>query len=112
MATRLSISPSASNHLLLKGVVRPAARDAYLVSFGALADGYLAGVSWESAAAVEARVARLLPALLLARIDGKSPVEYITADADKARVRAFARPRIATPPLRLRDVRRDWGATG
>lgn len=100
------------NHLLLKGVARPAARDAYLVSFGALADGYLAGVSWESAAAVEARVARLLPALLLARIDGKSPVEYITADADKARVRAFARPLIATPPLRLRDVRRDWGATG
>ncbi len=100
------------NHLLLKGVVRPAAREAYLASFDALAGSYLAGVTWESAAAVEARVARLLPALLLARIDGKSPVEYITAEADKAAVRAFARPRIATPPLRLRDVRRDWGATG
>jgi hypothetical protein len=49
--------------------------------------------------------------LLLARIDGKSPVEYITADADKDRVRRIARPLIASPPARLADIRRAW-ATG
>ena len=34
---------------------------------------------------------RCCPALLLARVDGKSPVEYVTEDADTRRVRAFAR---------------------
>jgi hypothetical protein len=36
-----------------------------------------------SAPKIESRIASLLPGLLLARIDGKSPVEYITDDRDK-----------------------------
>ena len=39
-----------------------------------------AGVDWEPPHALEARAARLLPGLFLARVDGKSPVEYITAE--------------------------------
>ena len=44
--------------------------------------------------------------LLLARIDGKSPVEYITAAPDKDRVRSFARAHLSAPaaePLTLAD---------
>ncbi len=50
---------------------------------------------WEPVAQLQARAAELLPALLLARFDGTSPVEYVTADADRAMVRAFADERLA-----------------
>ena len=51
-----------------------------------------------------------LPALLLARIDGKSPVEYLTNDRDKARVRGFARRLLLDPVDRLQPIRAAWGA--
>ena len=73
------------NHLLLKYVRTPDA--AYLESFHALKDAYLAGVVWEAPSALETRTAHLLAALLLARMDGKSPVEYITDPAQKGLVR-------------------------
>jgi hypothetical protein len=37
---------------------------------------------------------------MLARIDGKSPVEYLTEDSRKDAVRAFARSLIADPHYR------------
>ena len=66
------------NHLLLKCLWTPPARAGFLACFDALAAAYLAGVDWEPPAALEARAARLLPGLFLARVDGKSPVEYLT----------------------------------
>jgi 5-methylthioribose kinase len=96
------------NHLLLKCVWTPSAQEAFLASFDALAASYLDIVGWEPSDDIEARAARLLPALLLARIDGKSPVEYIEADTDKDFVRRVARPLIASPPPRLADIRRAW----
>jgi 5-methylthioribose kinase len=96
------------NHLLLKCLWTPAASAAFLSCFDALARHYLAGVSWEPPAAVEARAARLLPALLLARVDGKSPVEYIITDTGRDRVRSVARPLIAAPPKRLSTIREQW----
>ncbi len=96
------------NHLLLKCVNRPASRDALLASFDRLAASYLQGVTWEPADGLESRAARLLPALLLARVDGKSPVEYITADVDKDLVRRIARPLIAAAPHRLADIKNNW----
>jgi aminoglycoside phosphotransferase (APT) family kinase protein len=79
------------NHLLLKGAWRPHSRARYVDAFSALQRAYLARVSWEPGADVNARTAALLPALMLARIDGKSPVEYLTDEAVKSEVRAFAR---------------------
>ena len=97
------------NHLLLKCLIAPAAAaSALMASFAALAAAYLDGVAWEEAAAIEARAARLLPALLLARVDGKSPVEYITTQAHKALVRRVARPLVAAPPARLAAVASSW----
>jgi aminoglycoside phosphotransferase (APT) family kinase protein len=78
------------NHLLLKCVWTPSAAADFLRCFEALTESYRAGVTWEAASGLGQRVAGLLPALMLARIDGKSPVEYITAEADKERVRRFA----------------------
>ncbi len=79
------------NHLLLKSVWHPALTDAYGESFRALARAYLTGVSWEAPSNIEARTSALLAGLLLARVDGKSPVEYITDPRDKAFVRERAK---------------------
>jgi enolase len=96
------------NHLLLKTLWLPSVERELLTSFDALADAYLRGVDWEPAAALEQRAARLLPALLLARIDGKSPVEYLTDDASKNAVRRAARAMLQQPLDRLDGVRGAW----
>ena len=79
------------NHLLLKCLWTPR-RDAGLPRAASTRwpTAYLGGVDWEPPAALEARAARLLPGLFLARVDGKSPVEYVTAETDKERVRRVA----------------------
>ncbi len=96
------------NHLLLKCLWTPSARDGFLACFDTMATAYRAGITWESPDSLEARAAALLPGLFLARVDGKSPVEYITQDADKDRVRRVARPLIADPPDRLATIRQAW----
>lgn len=99
------------NHLLLKALVAPGARADLAASFSALAEAYLAQVAWEPAAGIEARAASLLPGLMLARVDGKSPVEYLTAEADKDVVRAAAEPLLLAPPARLAEVAAAWART-
>jgi aminoglycoside phosphotransferase (APT) family kinase protein len=96
------------NHLMLKCLWVPAARRALLDSFQAMTAAYLPLVGWEPAAALETRAAHLLPALFLARVDGKSPVEYITRNADRDKVRVLARRLLADPPDRLADVAEAW----
>jgi 5-methylthioribose kinase len=96
------------NHLLLKCLWTPAARRDFLRCFDVLARTYLAGVAWEPPAEVEARTARLLPGLFLGRVDGKSPVEYLTEDQDKDKVRRVARALLARPVEKLGEVRAAW----
>ncbi|MDQ0395008.1 phosphotransferase family protein [Labrys monachus] len=96
------------NHLLLKGARAGMRRDLYFDAFSVLADAYRRQIDWEAPLALEARAAALLPALFLARVDGKSPVEYLTAEAEREAVRRFARPRIAKPPSRLIDIATAW----
>ena len=97
------------NHLLLKCLWAPQAARAYLTCFEALAAAYLASVQWEAPAVLEARAASLLPGLFLARVDGKSPVEYLTEEHQKARVRRVARALLKNPPDRVKTVRLAWG---
>jgi aminoglycoside phosphotransferase (APT) family kinase protein len=96
------------NHLLLKCLWTPAATAGFLACFDALAGRYRDGVTWEPPSALEARAAHLLPGLFLARVDGKSPVEYIIAAADKDRVRRTARALLRDPPDRLAVIRQAW----
>jgi len=96
------------NHLLLKCLWTPAARDDFLRCFAALADSYFAQVNWEPRAVLERRAAALLPGLLLARVDGKSPVEYITQETQREVVRGAAGTLLHDPPARLRDVSNAW----
>jgi len=96
------------NHLLLKCVWKPVHINGYCVSFAALRDAYLSRVDWEDAQSLERRASALLAALLLARIDGKSPVEYLTAARDRDFVRAAARDYLVRPEFSLEDIRQDW----
>ena len=96
------------NHLLLKCLWTPRVASGFLACFDRLTGIYLDAVEWEKRAEIEARAARLLPGVFLARIDGKSPVEYITAETDKARVRRAARALLAEPVERLAAVRAVW----
>jgi 5-methylthioribose kinase len=98
------------NHLLLKCLVHPGRRGRYLAAFGALAAQYLDGVDWEPRAGIEARTAALLPALLLARIDGKSPVEYVREDWQREAVRANAGGWILRPAGTLDRLAAAWDA--
>ena len=98
------------NHLLLKCVWRPNSWVSLLHSFSALYQTYLAGVDWEPPAVLEARAAQLLPGLFLARIDGKSPVEYIVDERDRAKVRRVARHLLLNPVEQLAAVREAWRA--
>ena len=96
------------NHLLLKTLWVPKAEAELLQSFDVLAQAYLRGVDWEPVSDLERRAAHLLPGLFLARVDGKSPVEYLTTDAQKDEVRLAARAMLKNPSDRLGDVRRRW----
>jgi aminoglycoside phosphotransferase (APT) family kinase protein len=96
------------NHLLLKCLWTPAARPAFLRCFDALAQSWLGGVDWEPRDGIERRAAHLLPALLLARVDGKSPVEYVQSEADKAHVRRVGRALLQRPVDALAEVRQSW----
>ena len=90
------------NHLLLKCLWVPGARAAFLECFDALSANYLRAVPFPG---IEQRTASLLPALLLARVDGKSPVEYLT-EQDKQFVRGFARRQFDVESLR--EIRNAW----
>jgi len=98
------------NHLLLKCVWHPEFRPAYLESFRAWKSAYLEGAGWEDPRGLEARIAAILGVFLLARVDGKSPVEYLTAPSDKEFVRKMARGFIAREETSLDAMARDWGA--
>ena len=99
------------NHMLLKCIWRPQWTGNYLACFDALAKAYLDAVTWESVAAVEQRTAHLLPGLLLGRVDGKSPVEYVTEEASRETIRHVAVSLLNHPVQRLGDVRIAWETT-
>ena len=69
----------------------------------ALWNAYQPYVNWESSQALEQRVCVLLPALMLSRIDGKSPVEYLS-EPNRQQVRELALRQLRAPSLVFSDV--------
>jgi aminoglycoside phosphotransferase (APT) family kinase protein len=93
------------NHLLLKCLWVPQAKAQFLQSFDALANAYLQQIPFEG---VAQRTASLLPALLLARVDGKSPVEYVVDESQKSIVRRVACELLEVPVASVSEVRNAW----
>ena len=96
------------NHLLLKCLYRPDTRTGYATSFETMTRCYLDALERQRAKDIEVRAARLLPGLLLARVDGTSPVEYITKENDKNQVRRFTKNLLSNPLSSLQDVCAAW----
>jgi len=95
-------------HLMLKCLWRPAFARDYLSCMDAFRMTYLAGATWEPPIAVETRACSLLAGMLLARVDGKSPVEYLVDHADREQVRRFARRFLIEPAHTLDTLRAGW----
>ncbi|UUU18972.1 phosphotransferase family protein [Streptomyces sp. DSM 40750] len=98
------------NHLLLKSLAVPGRRAELLRSARILAQEYVRCVDWEPRPALAERAATLLPALLLARVDGKSPVEYLTDDRHRMLVRTVATALLRAPAPTVGDVLDTWEA--
>ncbi|MDB5752385.1 MAG: hypothetical protein JWP65_2806 [Ramlibacter sp.] len=95
------------NHFLLKAAHLPRHGQALMESYRAFLTGYFARVEWEAPQALEQRIAALLPALTLARVDGKSPVDYLT-DPQRQAVRRVAIALLRDPPAQLEQVAASW----
>jgi tRNA A-37 threonylcarbamoyl transferase component Bud32 len=96
------------NHLLLKCLWTPASSSDFLNCFEVLTTSYLTSVDWELPSDLEARAARLLPGLLLARVDGKSPVEYVTQEHQREHVRRVASAFLIKPANHLQEIAQAW----
>src|SRR5205807_1704245 len=95
-------------HLVLKTLVRPERQEALLTAATAFLRDYLSHVDWEPVARIDKRIGTLLPALMLARIDGASPVEYLTTAGDRGAVRDFAIAALSRPESSTAAVLDRW----
>ena len=77
------------NHFILKAVHVPGCLVRYLSFCTRFWAAYRGFVVWEDVAGLEARILKLLPMMMLARIDGKSPVEYLS-EKDQTHIRQVA----------------------
>ena len=93
------------NHMFLKCIWVPGARAGFMACFDSLSASYLSSV--KDAKAVEQRAATLLPGLLLGRIDGKSPVEYLD-EPQRLLVRTAARRLLQAPSETLGELKKAW----
>ena len=91
------------NHLVLKAFHRPGDAWRYRQVAEAYWNTLLQSVP-QAAAILKSGTFEQLPLLLLARIDGKSPAEYIKDPAMKQRIRQFARSLLDEPATRPSEV--------
>jgi hypothetical protein len=91
------------NHLVLKSLHMPALREELLEEANAFSAEWLSHFPPGLRAGLDQRTAALLPCLMLARVDGKSPVEYLS-EPDRQLVRDLAIPLIARPVDTIAEV--------
>ena len=90
------------NHLVLKSFYRPEWADSYAQAAAGFWGKFIAGVPREGW--IEPATLQHLGWLMLARVDGKSPAEYLRGAAIQDRVRQFARELIVAPPHSVAEV--------
>jgi len=96
------------NHFFLKAAHMPQHAEALMRCVSMMTRAYHEHVNWEPNSQFETRVASLLPGLTLARIDGKSPVEYLDGPARDA-VRALAIALLHQQPRTVEQITDAWG---
>jgi 5-methylthioribose kinase len=95
------------NHFLLKAAHLRHETESLMSCFGGMTRAYFAHVQWEPTRELERRTASLLPGLTLARVAGKSPVEYLSGPAGEL-VRKLAMQLLLQQPTSLEAVATFW----
>lgn len=95
-------------HFLMKCLWRPHWSKKYLECFYEFSKSYLTEAAWLDQTELEARIIRLLVGMLLARVVGRSPVEYVTEDDLKRRVCKLMIPLVHAQPSTLVEVVEVW----
>ena len=100
------------NHICLKALLHAPADPGFAPLFASAVAGYFgaAGMSAAAAADLDRRSARLLPMLMLARVDGKSPAEYLCDERKKQLVREWAAEILPRFNGTLAELSALWGA--
>jgi 5-methylthioribose kinase len=92
------------NHLFLKAFHQPSASDQFIALVYDFWKSLLTALGPEAGVGFEVMTLRHLGGLMLARIDGKSPVEYIQDDATKEQVRKAATRILMEGPRSLEEA--------
>ncbi len=92
------------NHLFLKALYQPRFAPRYFDAAREFWQALWSEVEGEPWRAFEAMTLRHLGGLMLARVDGKSPVEYLRDEPSKERVRRTAKRLLIERPPRLEQV--------
>lgn len=99
------------NHLLLKSLLHPSYGKVFQSMAATVWSSYLSarftGKNNTGIFKLAQNTGELLLLLLLARVDGKSPVEYLS-DAQRDHVRRFAIKRLIVSPMTAQQVSEDW----
>jgi len=94
-------------HLLHKAAHLPKYAGEFMHELEDAAAAYFPAVGWENPEVLEQRVASLLPALLLARIDGKSPLEYLGPE-ERDSARKIILPLLEMDPQDFETITKFW----
>lgn len=97
-----------TTHLLLKAIW--SGRADIKTSAAAMVQAYTAHINWEAPEALLGRAGPLCAALLMARVDGKSPAPYLTDAAHKDSVHRQARAALLSPQP-LHHLIKHWAIT-
>ena len=96
------------NHFFLKALLLHRICDCYLALAQQAWKTYQAAARADQLDGLEARVCRILLLLMLARVDGKSPVEYLTDTTKQDCVRTFVNGNLPGTGGRLGNLCRAW----
>lgn len=97
------------NHLYLKALYHAAAPEPFLELAAEAWRAYVAALGKLANAELEAKTVRLTLCLMLARVHGKSPVDYLTAPG-RDFVTAFVLEHLPCPPTTLAAFATTWRA--
>jgi aminoglycoside phosphotransferase (APT) family kinase protein len=96
------------NHLFLKALHLSAWRENYLRLALVCWSEYCAGLRDRFGGGLGSRIGRLLLMLMLARMDGKSPVEYIVEERKKELVRGFVGRMLPAGAFAMEEITDNW----
>lgn len=93
-----------ANHLMIKSIHMPARKNIFLKYYKIFFTTYLNNLKNSERDFFYDRCIKMIPIMLLARIDGKSPVEYIIKKSIKNKIRKISFRLIKHPPKSINNL--------